>query len=168
MTALFAIFRRRKNQGQTTVEFALAAILFFGFLFIIFDVAMLFYVNLTMQHAVREGTRYAVTGRSDLGADRRDALIRKIKDQSFGLYDRNLHVPRDPTIKVITPANVTFANYTGGTTQVGNPGGKGETIVVSLTYSWRVITPFLKPAFPNGVYTFTVKSTMKNEEFPAS
>ncbi len=168
MKALISKVSGRGNKGQATVEFALAAILFLGFLFIIFDVAMLFYVNLTMQHAVREGTRYAVTGRSDLGSDRRDALIQKIREQSWGLYDRNLHVPKEPTIKVITPGNVTFSNYTGGTTQAGNPGQAGETIVVSLIYSWRVLTPFLRPVFPGGVYTFTVKSTMKNEPFPGT
>lgn len=168
MKAPISTFHIRNNKGQTIVEFALAAILLLGVLFLILDLAMLFWVNMTMQHAVREGARYAVTGRSDLGADRRSALIAKIRDQSMGLYDRNLNVPKDPTIKVITPSNVGFQNYTGGTTQTGNPGQAGDTIVVSLTYKWKVITPFLKPVFPDGIYTFTVRATMKNEPFPGS
>ena len=44
------------------MEFALVALLLFGILFTIIDLGIMFYVNLTMQHAVREGTRYAVTG----------------------------------------------------------------------------------------------------------
>jgi len=153
-------------KGQTTVEFALAALLFFGLLFSIIDLGILFYVNLTMQNAVREGTRYAVTGRHDLdpggGTDRRKALIQKIKVQSMGLYDKNLNPQKDPTVKVIDTSK-TFNNYTSGTLQLDNPGNADETIVVSLTYAWPLITPILKPFFKDGKYTFTVRSTMKNE-----
>jgi Flp pilus assembly protein TadG len=156
----------KNKNGQALVEFALMAMLFFLILFAIVDFGVMFYVNLTMQHAVREGTRYAVTGQSDLGADRRSALLQKIKNSSNGLYDKNLHVPKDPTIKVISPSNVTFANYTSGTVQSGDPGKPNDVVVVSLTYTWPLITPVLKPFFRGGQYTFTVKSTMKNESFP--
>jgi Flp pilus assembly protein TadG len=168
MKALLSKLHFRCRKGQTTVEFALAAIILLALLFAIIDLSMMFFVNLTMQHAVREGVRYAITGRSNLGADRRAALIAKIKEQSMGLYDRNLHVPKDPTIKVIPPSSVTFPNYTGGTTQTGDPGQADETIVVSLTYKWSLVTPLMKPFFPGGAYTFTVKATMKNEPFPAT
>jgi len=153
-------------KGQTTVEFALAALLFFGLLFTVMDLGIMLYVNLTMQHAVREGTRYAITGRHDLdpggGLDRRAALIQKIKDQSMGLYDKNLNPQKDPTIKVIDTSK-TFNNYTSGTVQTGNPGKVDETIVVSLNYTWPLITPILKPFFKDGNYTFTARATMKNE-----
>ena len=149
------------------MEFALVALLLFALLFTIMDLGIMFYVNLTMQHAVREGTRYAVTGQSNLGTDRRSALIQKIRDSSVGLYDKNLHVPKDPQINVITPSQVTFSNYTG-TPTTGNPGQPNDIIVVSLTYTWPLVTPILKRFFPNGRYTFTVKSTMKNESFPTN
>ena len=156
---------RMNNKGQALVEFSLMALLLFILLFAIADIGMMFYVNLTMQNAVREGTRYAVTGQSNLGTDRMSALIQKIKDSSNGLYDKNLHNPKDPEIKVITPSNVTFANYTSGVVQTGNPGQPNDVIMVSLTYTWPLITPVLKPFFKAGQYTFTVESTMKNEPF---
>ena len=164
MKALLSLLRAVKSKGQTTVEFALVAILFFGLLFVIIDVAMLFFVNLTMQHAVREGTRYAVTGQNS--ADWRTAITAEIRKQSMGYYDKNLNVPKEPQIKFIDPANVTFSNYTGGTTYTGNTGVPKKYIVVSLTYKWRVLTPFLRPVFPGGIYTFIVKSTMLTEQFP--
>lgn len=167
MPALFEKINTRRQKGQTTVEFAFVAILLLGLLFAIVDLATLFYVNLTMQHAVREGTRYAITGRSDLGADRRSALIEKIKEQSMGLYDKNLHTPRDPSISVIRPTGITFSNYSG-TPTTGDPGKSDETIVVSLTYTWPLMTPLMKPFFQGGAYTFTVKTTMKNEPFSPS
>jgi len=155
------------NNGQAVVEFSLVAILLFFLLLSIVDMGYMFYVNLTMQHAVREGTRYAVTGQSGLGTDRRSALIQKIKNSSNGLYDKNLHVPKDPTIKVIAPSNVTFSNYTSGAVQSGNPGKPDDVVIVSLTYTWPLITPVMKHVMKNGQYTFTVNSTMKNELFPS-
>jgi hypothetical protein len=117
-----------------------------------------------MQHAVREGTRYAVTGRSNLGIDRRAALIQKIKDSSNGLYDKNAHTPKEPVISKLNPASISFSNYSG-TPQTGDPGKAGETILVRLDYTWPLITPIMKPFFAGGVYSFTVKTTMKNESF---
>lgn len=156
---------RINKSGQALVEFALVVLLLFGLLFTLMDLGIMFYVNLTMQHAVREGTRYAVTGQIGASADRRAALIQKIRDSSNGLYDKNLHVPKDPQINVINPSQVTFSNYTG-TPTTGDPGKPTQTIIVSLTYTWPLLTPILKRFFPGGQYTFTVKSTMTNESFP--
>ena len=167
------------SHGQSLVEFALAGLVFFSLLFAVIDLGFMFYANLTMQHAVREGTRYAVTGQSNACGnpnDRRGALIQVIKNSSNGLYDKNLTnhdhpcAPPDynnPAISVITPSNVTFSNYSG-TPAAGNPGNPNDIIVVSLSYTWPLVTPILKPFFPGGKYSFTVKSTMKNESFPTS
>jgi len=164
------------SHGQSLIEFALAGMVFFSLLFGVLDLGIMLYANLTMQHAVREGTRFAITGQlAPLGSDRRSQLIKKIKDSSNGLYDKNL-TPHDepgilsfnnPAISVINPSNVTFTNYSG-TPTTGDPGKPDDVIVVSLTYTWPLITPILKPFFPGGKYTFTVKSTMKNESFPTS
>lgn len=154
----------KDKKGQTLVEFALLAPLFFILIFGMVDLGWMFYVNLTMQHAVREGARYAVTGRSDLGKDRRDALIQKIRAASMGLYDKNLHEPKDPRVAVLSPGDLSFDNYTGSAAQ-GDPGAKDDIIVVSLTYTCPLLTSVLKPFISGGEYTFTVKSTMTNEPF---
>lgn len=167
MKAILDRIRSGNRKGQTIVEFALAAVILFSLLFAIIDLALMFFVNLTMQHAVREGARYAITGQSDLGADRRAALIAKIREQSMGMYDKNLHVPKDPSVSIIKPSGVTFTNYSG-TPTTGDPGQSDEVIVISLTYKWSLVTPLMKPFFPGGAYTFTVKTTMKNEPFPTS
>ena len=151
------------ERGQSTVEFTLVAVLLFGLLFALIDFGALFFVNLTMQNAVRAATRHAVT-QSNLApnGDRMAALIQSIKDNSYGLYDKNKHNPKDPTVRVITPSNVTFTNYSGTpSTGLGDP---GQVIEVKLTYTWPLMTPILQPLFPNG-YTFTVKTTMTNEPF---
>lgn len=153
----------RSNSGHYLVEFALVGSVFFLVLFAIVDFAAMFFVNLTMLQAVRAGTRYAVTGASDQGKDRRSALIQVVRDKSCGLYDRNLHTPKDPQVSVINPSRAALPDYQG-TLAPEDPGGPNEVIVVSLTYTWPMLTPVMTPFFPNG-YTFTVKSTMKNESF---
>jgi Flp pilus assembly protein TadG len=147
------------RKGQTTVEFALTALLLFAFLFAIIDLAVMFYVNLTMQHAVREGTRFAITGPP---GDRRVLLTEKIREHSYGLYDKNALPQRDPTVSVLTPTSTTgFVNYTG--TPIADTGRQKQIIIVSLNYAWPLLTPTLKPFFTDGRYTFTVRATMKNE-----
>jgi Flp pilus assembly protein TadG len=90
---------KMNSKGQALVEFALAALVFFAVLFAIIDLGMMFYVNLTMQHAVREGTRFAITGQPapavgsppPTGAERKAAMIQTMKNSSVGLYDKNLN-----------------------------------------------------------------------------
>ncbi|MBJ6751636.1 TadE/TadG family type IV pilus assembly protein [Geomonas anaerohicana] len=153
------------KKGQALVEFALLLSVVALLGFAVCDLAWMFFVNLTMQHAVRAGTRYAITGRTEPGLGRRGALIEKIREQSMGLYDRNLHVPKEPRISVVDPAQVNFANYTGTPTQ-NDPGERNQIIVVSLTYTCPLLTPALKPFLAGGAYTFTVRSAMANENFP--
>jgi Flp pilus assembly protein TadG len=148
------------RKGQTTVEFALAVLVLFTFVFAFIDFGVMFYVNLTMQHAVREGVRQAITGNST-GGDRRSLLISTIRNYSNGLYDKNRNPQKDPVVSVITPSAATYANYTG--TRVNDTGRPDDIITVSLTYSWPLLTPILKPLFSDGAYTFTVGATMKNE-----
>jgi len=152
-----------RTKGQTTVEFALTALVLFVLVFAIIDLSVMFYVNLTMQHAVREGARYAVT-RQDKSTDLKGAMIQKIKDSSCDLYDKNVNPDKDPTVSVVTPTDAsTFNNYTGR--PVSDTGNADEIIIVKLVYSWPLLTPILQPFFDQGNYTFTVRATMKNESW---
>jgi Flp pilus assembly protein TadG len=178
------------EKGSSAVEFTLAAILFFAVLFSIVEYAIMSYVNLTMQHAVREGTRYAVTGRKDLAYKTYDetdpetrwlahprfnAMIGKIHSQSMGFFDRVLD-PGDIVVTEVDGASFqeTFSwdNDTpldtsdDVTWQAYYPGSAGNIIVVKLNCTWPVITPLIRPFFSGGNYHFTVASTMKNEQFP--
>jgi len=151
------------RKGQTTVEFALTALVVFAVLFAIIDFAVMFYVNLTMQHAVREGARYAVTGQGgNNGVQRRKALVEKIQACSNGLYAKNANPQKEPTVSVVTPSRAAnFSNYTGS--QVSDTGNPSEIIIVSLAYSWPLLTPIVRPFFADGKYAFVVRATMKHE-----
>jgi Flp pilus assembly protein TadG len=155
---------RRSGWGVATVEFAMSAILFFMVLFVIMDFSFLFWGILSMQHAVREGTRYAVTGRSDFdinpqgtAQDRCDAAIEGIRRQSMGFFDR------------VAPTVVfkTVDETTGAITPV--PGNScataGQIIVISVNCSLAPLSPFLTPFLDGGKLVFVVSTAMKNETF---
>lgn len=154
----------KKGKGVATVEFALAAVLFFTVVFAIVDFSYLFFVNLTMQHAVREGARYAVTGRADLdpspegsAKDRCDAAISEIRNQSMGFYDN------------VSPIVAFYTIVGDPPTPTPVPGNScaaaGQIIIITVKCTLPLLTPFLKPFFTDGNYVFSVSTTMKNEAF---
>lgn len=151
----------RERRGQTIVEFALVLPIFFLLLFGLIDLGVMFYVNLTMQNAVRQGARTSVVGSSSGGPTQRVALIQAIKDSSNGLYDKDANGQPRLTTYIVTPGSSTgFSNFTGA-----NIGGAGQIVMVQLDYTWPLLTHVLSPFFPNDEYSFTVKATMRNERF---
>lgn len=177
------------NRGAAAVEFAIVGILFFTLLFGIVDYALMGFVNLTMQHAVREGTRYAITGQDGLAGawdgtkdsrylmDKRfRAMIEKIKDQSMGFFGKVLNPDGGIQVQDIDGHDIKRdfsydfngdgdTDDTDETWQAYVPGYHGDIIVVKLNCTWPLLTPLMSPFFPDGKYNFTVASTMKNEEF---
>lgn len=146
---------KTSNRGTSIVEFAFILPLLLVLLMAIIELGAMFWVKLTMQHAVREGARYAVTGRIDLDPDpdeqlRPRAVAEKIKLSSLGLYDT-----------VVTDLTVTDPD---GNALAGF-GGPGETVVIRLQCSWPLLTPLVRPFFEGGRYDFAVSSTMRNENF---
>ena len=154
-----------KAFGAATVEFALVAVTVFTLLFGIIDFSYLFWGTLSMQHAVREGARYAVTGQSNLFAnptgnakDRCDAAIEEIKNQSMGFYERVSPVIVFSTISTDTPPIIT-------PTPQNSCFNANDIIVISIGCSLAPLTPPIRALFTDGKYGFTVSATMKNEAF---
>ena len=152
----------RQKKGQTTVEFALVLIIFLSIIMTIVDFGLMFFVNQTIQNAVREGARYAITGR---GLDVRASMEARIREQSMGLFDRNAHSPNLVVIDTLPLLSTIQTNtfYTGVATT--GTGGSLVPISVSYTYSWPLFTPWLQPLFTNRQYTFTVKTYVLNEPY---
>jgi Flp pilus assembly protein TadG len=77
MTAL----RRKRQGGAEIVEFSLVMIPMFGILFLVIDLSWMLFARATLQFAVREGVRYAVTGQTMTGLGQ-DASIRTVVQQN--------------------------------------------------------------------------------------
>ncbi len=73
--------RRRGQKGAELVEFSLVLIPMFGILFLVIDLSWMLFARATLQYAVREGVRYAVTGQTMSGMGQ-DASVRAVVQQS--------------------------------------------------------------------------------------
>lgn len=154
--------RFREDSGTTMVEAALSASLYLFFLFGIINFGYLYYGKVTLQNAVRQAARYAVTGNCSSGScldsgqgtgDRLNTIIQVVKNYSFNL---------NPTVTVTCTGSC--PSYSGGSSGSNNAGGPGDVVQVSATYTFSPV--FLTKFFPSGGYTYTVSSSFKNEQFP--
>jgi TadE-like protein len=72
----------RKNQrGAHVIEAGLVLLPLFGFIFLIMDIAWLVFTQATLQHAVREGVRFATTSQT-LPGMAHDASIKTVVQQN--------------------------------------------------------------------------------------
>ena len=143
----------RRARGATLVEFALVAPLLLLLIMAALELALLFWVNLSMQHAVREAARYAVTGQG--GAEREQLVAQRLAQQAMGLY---------PRVQPVLRINQASAPADPAHYPLGLFGAGGDMLVLQLDGSWPVATPLLWP-WLGEVYRFSVAATMRNEAF---
>ena len=149
----------RRQSGATVVEMAIVAPVFLLVMLALVELSLMFFTTLTMQYAVREGARYAITGQSKLdprtGKQQRfTAVIDTIEDNALGMYE-----------KVSPLISVNGKAYPEGTYTDGMFGAPGSINVLQLDCDWAVTTPLLSQFFSGGRYRFTVAATMRNEFF---
>lgn len=150
----------RRQRGSTVVEMALIAPALMLLLIGLFEVSFLYYANLTMQYAVREAARYAVTGQSSADPNTKNqqrylAIIQTLKNSSMGLYDSV-----SPVISVNQQTYANAASYNAGMF-----GGPGDIVVLQVDCTWTLATPLIAAFFTGGKYHFTVGATMQNEQY---
>ncbi|MDR3409606.1 MAG: pilus assembly protein [Formivibrio sp.] len=157
----------KKQKGVSVVEFALVAPVYFLLIFGIIEFGLLFWSDLTMQYAVREGARYAITGQVNLDPNtsnqqRYRAIIQKMDDSSMGLWNKV-----NPTISVSLNGGP-FQQYGSASSyNTGMFGNAGDIVTLQLNCSWPLTTALIGNFFSGGTGTFTVGATMRNEAFPS-
>jgi hypothetical protein len=156
--------RSRGERGQALVEFALVGIIFFMMVFGIIDMARLFQSWVTVQHAAREGARYAITGQSacDGAANRTDCIEWTSKRATTGLSGGGEDAT-DEEIGVSFKAwDYVGSNWTGPTS---NKTGKPcDQIEVTVSYTHQVVAPIIKVFAPSGI-TISGSQRMTNEPY---
>ena len=152
------LFKRSASRGQTFLEFAIVAPLFFGLIFALFDFGRLFFVQMNLEQAVFEAGRYASTGNHmadpnnpGQNLSRVNSIIATAQAAADGL-GANLQ-------------SIQVSSVNGGS---GSAGGPGDTVTVSVTASLPLMTPLMGKFFPGGAFVFTSSSTFKNEPFSPS
>ncbi len=75
------------RRGSQIVEASFIFLLFLGIFWLLFDTAWAVFVKATLQHAVREGCRYAITSQTDVaqGLGHVDSIKSVVLDHSLNL-----------------------------------------------------------------------------------
>ena len=142
------------TRGTSLLEFALVAPMVFLLLFGVFDFTRLFYVEMTLQNAVRTAGRYGVTGNH--------LADPKHPGQNLSRVSSMIQVAQQAAVG-LDVSNMQISSTGGGK---GSAGGPQDTLTVSLTTNLKLMTPIVARFFGNGTYTFTVAVSFKNEAFP--
>jgi Flp pilus assembly protein TadG len=149
----------RSSRGQTLLEFALVVPVFLMLVFAVIDFGHLFYVQMSLENAVRQAGRYATTGNH--------LADPKNKGQNLSRVNSIIQTVQQAAMGLNVPSNsITVSSVGGG---AGSAGGPGDTVTVSINTGVPMITPLIAPFFkPNGTYNFTASVTFTNEPFPQS
>jgi Flp pilus assembly protein TadG len=74
-----------RERGSQVVELGLVLVPLCGFVFLILDMAWAFYAKATLQNAVREGVRYAITSQTITGKGQDDSIKAVVQHNAMGL-----------------------------------------------------------------------------------
>lgn len=149
---------RTGESGQSMLEFALSAVVFFAMFFAVIDFGFFFFAKVTLQNAVRQAGRYAITGNCGSGGNcfgttgnRLPIIISTVQHFSYFL---------NPTVTV-TCISGSCPGYGGGA------GGPQDVVQITATYTWYpfVVTKFMPGSIPGGHVNLSVSSIFKNEAF---
>lgn len=138
----------RSTSGQGLVEFALVMPVVLFLVFGVFEFGRYYYTRLTLQHAVAEAARFAVTGNvlpDSLGnpLSRAESIRRVIASSASTLnvdVDRILLSPEDG-------------------------GGPGDIVQVSAVFTFRFVAPGWSQLARAGIADIYASTAMKNESF---
>ena len=122
--------RRRKSGGQTIVESAFTFLPLFALILAITDFGLMIFRWTTLQNAVREGVRYAVTFQLDSSGHQDTSIEDQVQAYAMGFVHTSDN-PQTIFVKYYNPA--TLAQVTSG----GNvPGNLVTVSVQNKAFSW--------------------------------
>jgi len=147
--------RTTGRRGSTLVEFALTLPLFLLLTLGVLEFGRLFYIQLTLQSAVREASRLTITGNvlpdpENPGEflSRVESIIARIQEVTPGLD--------------VETAQITIIGPGGP----GDAGGPGDLVTIQVDYTIDLITPMIAALFENGSHDYTISMISRNEPFP--
>ena len=140
------------ERGSQLVEAGLVLLPFFALVYLAVDGAWAVFAKATLQHAVREGARYAITGQTSGGSGQVESIKAVVIDRALGLLSGD----QAGTLFVRFLDPVTLADT------ASNAGGNLVEVSVE-NYALRPVVPLFHSADP--VYV-TVRAADRLEANP--
>jgi hypothetical protein len=151
----------RQRAGQSMVEFAVLAPIFFLLLLGTIDLGRAVYTYNAISNAAREGARSAVPFDSPMPTNA--SVVAAVQSKLGGGFtlktDPCLASPPCATPTTPTDPNTGYIWYSGG---IGQSTGTPHPITVKITFLFQPWVPVVRDASGNGV-TFSAETTMETE-----
>lgn len=124
--------RNRRRSGNALLEGAFTILPTFALIFAFIDFGLLLFRWATLQNAVREGCRYAITYQTQTGLGQNASVEAVVQQYAMGVV-KTTDSPQDIFVKYYSPTNLTTAiSGAGGNT----PGNIVEVSVQGVSWSW--------------------------------
>lgn len=189
MRALFPQLWARKD-GASAMEFALVALPLILTVVGIIEVALILFVNVLMEGAVRDAARFGITGFAPSNTDRATIIRDIVRKRTVGLVDMTevqietliyqnfSDIGKPEPFTDQPPHNGTYDQGESFVDVNGNgkwdadmgaagAGGPGAVVVYRVSYDWPILTGLMSPLLgSNGYVRLTVSTAVRNEPFP--
>jgi Flp pilus assembly protein TadG len=134
---------RRNHRGSAVVEFALVAPVFFGLLFAIIELALVFFASQVLETVTQDSARMIMTGQAQLAAYSQTTFKTLVCSKITVMFD------------CVNGISIDVQSYSGfGSVNIADPidagknfvppnnylpGGPGDIVVVRIFYQWPLI-----------------------------
>lgn len=125
------------KRGSIVVETGITLVLMYGLLFLLIDLAMAVFVKATLQHAVREGVRSAITAQNIPSQSYlNDSIISVVQQNALGLLNGTAGACK---------ISINYYDPSGAAATAGG----GNIVQVSIQgYNFTPLGPILKSGLP--------------------
>ena len=126
----------RSSRGQSLLEMALVLPMFLMLVCAVVDFSHVFYVEMTLQNAVRQAGRFATTGNHLADPNNPGQNLSRVNSIMRPLNRRR---------RASTLLNaINISSVAGG---AGSAGGPGDIVTISVSTSVPMLTPIMAPVF---------------------
>ncbi len=123
--------RRKSSGGNVIVECAFTLVPMFALILGFIDVGMMIYRWSTLQNAIREGSRYAITFQTSGGLGQDASVEQVVANYAMGIV-KTTDTPNRIIVNYYSPTNMTTPIVSGGNI----PGNIVEVSVQGIPFSW--------------------------------
>ena len=181
----------RGDGGAAALEFAFVFPVLLLFVFVLFDLMMILWMDAAMESAVRMASRFGITGYAPAGKTREEIILALIEERTLGfvnrstatistrIYDRFDHIGVGEPFDDTAPPNgkydsgELFVDVNGNGVwddDLGRPGvgGPGEIVVYTATYRLPFLTPLQSFIGGSGSTLLKASAVVRNEPFQSA
>lgn len=128
-----AVRRRSSEKGTELVEFGLTLIPFLGLVFLVINIAWMFFAKSSLQEAVREGVRFGVTCQVLPGQSGLANSVRQVVQQYSAGFVNSNNAQSNVSVQFFSPSNLSTPLSGPSSTLGGN--------VIQVSVSGISVTP---------------------------